>query len=149
MAKFKDTTGFKLSKAAKIAYTDRRRFLSEVGFKSYQDYLASPLWARVRADVIARSPHCEFCGATATQVHHSSYHPAVLRGEAMEYLHSVCHRCHFKGEFSNHGYKRSPMEATRAMTWRPSKKQRKLIERANAVERRLDHEFLARLEREP
>lgn len=149
MAKRKDTTGFKLSRAARIAYIDRQRFLAEIGFKTYRDYLHSPLWKSIRSKVLSENPKCEFCPAKSTEVHHSSYHPAALRGEAMRYLHAVCRRCHFRGEFSNHGYKRSPMEATRAMVGRPSKAERRLTREALLVERRLDREAIARLEREP
>lgn len=105
---------FKLTRAARIVYDDRKRFLAEVGFKSYRSYLASDLWKGIRRRVLDERPHCEYCGKEATQVHHSSYWPAVLRGEDTRPLHPVCAICHKSGEFSREGFKRSPQEATRA-----------------------------------
>jgi len=104
----------RLTTEAKIVYEDRKRFLAEVGFKTYRSYLASPLWKGIRSKVLAERPACEFCGGKATQVHHSSYWPSVLRGESTKPLHPICASCHEHGEFSANGYKRSPREATRS-----------------------------------
>jgi len=104
----------RLTTAARIVYADRKVFLAEVGFKTYRSYLASDLWKGIRAKVLRERPACEFCGSPATQVHHSSYWPAVLRGEATKALHPTCASCHKAGEFSKNGYKRSPVEATRS-----------------------------------
>ena len=104
----------RLTRAARIVYADRKAFLAEIGFTSYRSYLASPLWKGIRDAVLAERPFCEFCGKRATQVHHSSYWPAVLRGEAPKALHPACASCHKAGEFSKNGWKRSPTEATRS-----------------------------------
>lgn len=107
-----EPVGRGMTRAARIVYDDRKRFLAEVGFGGYRSYLRSRLWKSIRQRVLEERPSCEYCGAKAVQVHHSSYWPAVLRGEALHCLHPVCARCHVFGEFSSAGVKQSPREAT-------------------------------------
>lgn len=56
--------------------------LRSLGFSDYREYLTSDLWAEIRSRILMRDNHaCCRCNGRATQVHHRSYEPSVLRGE--------------------------------------------------------------------
>lgn len=76
-------------------YSYRNDNLRQLGFGSYYEYLRSPLWAEIRARVLADGPMCARCAKRkATQVHHRSYDKATLKGESLESLNAVCAKCH-------------------------------------------------------
>jgi hypothetical protein len=82
-------------------YTYRDDNLLVLGFTSYRAYLASELWASIRARVIRRDKSkCRRCGRNKSnlQVHHRAYDPATLRGDCLDALMAVCDRCHKKAE---------------------------------------------------
>jgi hypothetical protein len=62
----------------------------------YRDvYLKSDEWKRKRYVVLKRDNwRCVRCGAPATQVHHKKYAPINIGKEPIEWLESVCKRCH-------------------------------------------------------
>ena len=90
-------------------YAKRNRILKEMGYESYPAYLASPLWARIRVDVLnlCRS-RCEMCGERANQVHHNRYSEANLKGESIDGMIGTCGKCHKGVEFHRDGSKASP-----------------------------------------
>ncbi len=98
------------------AYKLRDTELRMMGFASYKAYRKSATWSRIRKRVFGRSKGiCEFCGAKAAEIHHSSYHRACLEGRDLSYLHAVCHECHQYGEYGDRGWKVSPATATQRM----------------------------------
>lgn len=79
----------------------------KIGFSSYVDYLASPLWEAIRQRVLLRDKHkCCCCDQPASQVHHCSYAMSVMDGKLDELLISVCKACHFAIEYVSVGEKR-------------------------------------------
>ncbi|WP_379970191.1 HNH endonuclease [Epilithonimonas sp. UC225_85] len=57
-------------------------------------YLKSEAWQRKRYVVLKRDNwRCEYCGAKATQVHHTRYAYNIGR-EPIDWLVSVCNSCH-------------------------------------------------------
>ena len=101
------------------AYSNRNRNLKLMGFSSYQDYLASPLWSWIREvafKIFGRA--CLFCGGAANQVHHMGYDRNTLEGKKFSKLYPVCPSCHQFGEFSKGGLKYPPNIATRRMVQR-------------------------------
>lgn len=71
------------------------RDLRRLGFESYADYLASPLWARIRAAVMKKAGGaCVDCGEKATQAHHERYTFENLRGERTDGIVALCRDCH-------------------------------------------------------
>jgi hypothetical protein len=73
----------------------RLETLNRIGFGSYDEYLASPLWGKVRhAAIIAHGEHCLRCGRKASSVHHGSYSEDAMRGLDLSELMPVCGRCH-------------------------------------------------------
>ncbi len=90
-----------------IDYLKRDQTLRDMGYGSYAEYLASPLWRQIRAKVLGRAKgKCHICKtAPPTQVHHRSYHAYVLSGMALGRLNAVCRPCHELGEFGDHGQK--------------------------------------------
>ena len=82
------------------SYQSRNLILKELGFASYKDYLKSPLWKRIREEVLKRDRNvCQICSCHANQVHHSRYHRNDLLGKNKNFLHSLCGQCHEKIEF--------------------------------------------------
>lgn len=101
----------------RTAYVKRNEKLAAMGFESYAEYLASPLWKAIREAKIAVDPNCEICNEKADHVHHLSYKPSVLRGQKRYWLVSVCKKCHHKIEFTRGGKKRSFSAALTKAKW--------------------------------
>ena len=60
-------------------------------------YRKSDEWQRKRALVLKRDKHhCVYCGARAHRVHQKHYAPRNIGSEPIEWLVSVCERCHDK-----------------------------------------------------
>jgi hypothetical protein len=67
--------------AALAAYNRRNKVLRGLGFASYEEYLASPLWAEIsRRKLDSEGRRCFACGRPAAQVHHGNYAENTLRG---------------------------------------------------------------------
>jgi len=63
--------------------------------EQYRQYLQSDAWKRKRYVVMKRDKgKCRFCGSPATEVHHLKYAKNNPGREPIEYLVSVCKRCH-------------------------------------------------------
>lgn len=59
------------------------------------DYLKSDAWQRKRYVVLRRDNWtCVHCGARATQVHHKRYAKRNIGREPIDWLESVCNKCH-------------------------------------------------------
>lgn len=67
----------------------------------YRDiYLKSDAWQRKRYVVLRRDNWtCVHCGQPATQVHHRKYAKRNIGKEPIEWLESVCKKCHDKLHF--------------------------------------------------
>ena len=65
-----------------------------MGFKTYPDYLASPLWIEKRKSKLKQNPYCEICGRKAIIAHHKNYEN--VGNERGRDLLSVCRICHEK-----------------------------------------------------
>lgn len=93
-------------------YAERNRTLRIMGFRSYSEYLKSPLWAKIRSAVLHRDNHrCVRCRHEATQVHHQKYDADSMNGSSLSMLHSVCDICHSFAEFDHKGRKLSISQA--------------------------------------
>jgi len=67
--------------AALRAYKARNRILKAMGYASYDEYLASPLWREIHERKLEREGRrCFACGRTANQVHHGDYLVGTLTG---------------------------------------------------------------------
>jgi hypothetical protein len=74
--------------------------LKALGFRSYADYLRSPMWRQISANVLAKARYrCKCCGERATQVHHKSYDVTTMRGANRGNLIPMCGACHKAAEF--------------------------------------------------
>ena len=61
----------------------------------YEKYLRRKLWKTIKGRIFNRdSGICFRCGGSAAVVHHRSYAPEVLEGNADGYLVSLCDGCH-------------------------------------------------------
>lgn len=87
-------SGAKAKRQTQKRLDARRRHRAELGFVSYRAYLASPLWRRIRREILVERPQCEACGAPAVTAHHRSYGLEILRGKNLNSLIAVCHECH-------------------------------------------------------
>jgi len=59
------------------------------------EYRKSEEWQRKRALVLKRDKyHCVYCGARASRIHHKHYSSRKIGSEPIEWLVSVCERCH-------------------------------------------------------
>jgi hypothetical protein len=74
------------------------------GFADYESYLQSPLWRRIRKEVLLASKgKCVGCDNRASEVHHRDYRPRVLAGKDLAALVPVCKSCHDKIEGARKG----------------------------------------------
>ena len=83
-----------------------RAVLRILGYNSYTEYLNGSIWSTIRQHVLTKHPDCYACSKTATQVHHTTYSPAVLSGESHRGLLSLCWSCHELAHRSGRGRKR-------------------------------------------
>lgn len=91
-------------------YLKRNQLLLEIGYASYSDYLAGPLWASIRAKVMADAKHlCCLCQNKADAAHHIGYGRNTMLGLKLSSIVAVCHSCHTKIEFNELGIKRTLM----------------------------------------
>jgi hypothetical protein len=61
---------------------------------SYQDYIQSPAWEKLRKKAFSRANgKCELCGEKAENVHHVQY-PKHFKDDCLENLVAVCQKCH-------------------------------------------------------
>lgn len=134
-------------------YKHRAKVLKRCGFESYQDYLSSELWTKIKEKQLRLNPDCHGCKRPATQIHHGRYTLLNLLGHSSDYLFSVCGACHFRIEFDRDGKKRNVYEATdrlkelrKFQTWTPRSFAAELIYSTKPAN--LDDELDARLERE-
>lgn len=95
-----------------VDYKARNEILREMGFASYRDYLASPLWSKIRKRVFGRDGgRCRACGEKGGQVHHQSYDLRTLKGKTIKRLLLLCRKCHEEVEVDGLGRKRSATAA--------------------------------------
>ncbi len=98
-------------------YQQRNKLLQGMGYPTYQKYLSSQLWWRIRSRVFTRDKgRCTLCPRMAVLVHHLDYAPATLTGTNDAALVSLCGHCHGKIEFDRKGSKRSLSAARRRYT---------------------------------
>lgn len=127
---------------AQDAYFVRMCALKTLGYKTYKAYLKSPLWERIRLQVLAGgSARCHGCGALATQVHHGRYNLEDLDGRCFAHLYPVCYPCHKYAEFTKRGTKTDPATATQRLTERPQT--HPIVSQANDSRARWSHFFTA------
>ena len=106
-------------------YAYRDQNLMRLGFRSYRDYLKSPLWASIRKRATQRARHrCERCSSTrCLQVHHRAYDMATLAGDNIDSLTVACRSCHCKaerpGDFKRTRYDRVQESSELLMTSTP------------------------------
>lgn len=94
------------------SYPSRNAVLKALGFRTYDQYLGSALWKRVRKKVFReKGEDCCLCGAWATELHHTRYHEDDLSGKKTEEVHPVCSYCHRQVEFDGYN-KRTLAKAT-------------------------------------
>lgn len=86
-------------------YQDRNGRISELGYRSYREYLASPDWRAIRDSRLRDFPRCLLCEKPACQVHHMDYGYPTLLGLIPALLVSLCDSCHECIEFAD-GHKR-------------------------------------------
>lgn len=93
------------------AYMNRNKRLKKAGLGTYEKYLKSAAWKKIRKRILTRDGgKCRACGQTAQCVHHTSYSKKVLLGKQDEKLFSLCNSCHRKIEFRPDGTKRMMVE---------------------------------------
>lgn len=94
----------------------RSEKLARMGFKSYDAYLRSSIWAAIRQRVLDRdNSTCSVCNRDAECVHHTKYDDATMDGRSITALVSLCEACHRAIEFNEHGNKTALNEANRRL----------------------------------
>jgi hypothetical protein len=85
-------------------YAQRDSVLKAMGYASYAEYLASPLWQGIRARLLKVCSQCP-CGAAATEIHHRTYKRRYMegRGKVHKFMTPVCRACHQRIEFDGDG----------------------------------------------
>jgi hypothetical protein len=73
----------------------RKQILKDIGFKSYQQYLSSPLWKTIRKHIWKRDCGiCRACPNKAKCIHHMSYSNYTFQGMAPHLLVCLCDKHH-------------------------------------------------------
>lgn len=130
-------------KAPVVDYGRRDEILREMGYASYREYLASPLWAKIRRRVFGRDEgKCRLCGKRGEQVHHQSYDARTLKGKILKRLLLLCKACHEAVEVDGLGRKRSAREAVAEAKARVRKVRKARLRNADPVPTDMDREFL-------
>lgn len=80
-------------------YRMRSVVLSQLGYTSYPEYLASEDWKKIRQKKLSRFPECLLCKRLASQVHHMDYDDRTLLGLEPKLLVTLCDACHENIEF--------------------------------------------------
>jgi hypothetical protein len=92
-------------------YQQRDDLLRRLFGQTYQEYLASLLWDKIRTEIMRRAAgRCHLCHNVATQVHHSKYTRENLLGTNLKGLNAICATCHRGIEIKDDGTKRTPEE---------------------------------------
>lgn len=99
------------------AHLARVKILQDIGFKTYSEYLASPLWKGIHRSVIRRDQGlCQVCRkAPALQVHHRKYTRQTLLGQDLQSLISICVECHRDAEIARSGKQLTTRSANNRM----------------------------------
>ncbi len=87
-----------------LTYAERQHILGLMGFKTYDLYLKSYLWKKIRVQVFeTHGRRCWICRkrGTATQVHHEYYTAQNLSGDTVSGLRTICPSCHHLIEYTN------------------------------------------------
>lgn len=98
----------------KKCYEDRKTVLAQLGYATYQEYLAGEEWADIRAERLGKFPDCLLCGERANQVHHMEYSDRVLLGIERRLLVTLCGDCHKRIEWDGE-IKRSLEDANKTL----------------------------------
>lgn len=110
-------------------YLDRNRTVREIGFNSYEEYLASDLWASIRQKTFqVKGDDCYLCEGKANHVHHVGYGRAAMIGENLSPLIPLCKICHYKVEFDTKEGKRTVSLAQGAYIRLLKKRKRQLVQ---------------------
>lgn len=126
------------------SYESRSHFLTILGFNSYQEYLKSPLWQKIRSRVLKRQKFkCQVCFNPANQVHHTRYHLNDLKGKKLKYLFAVCGSCHKEFEFTASGKKKNLNQANSKFQWLKTKDNNgtTAMQRSRMIHNELDAQF--------
>ena len=87
-----------------------------LGFRSYQQYLASPRWRLIKAQELRKAGgKCAACGEDTRTIHHRDYRPRVLRGEDRAALVALCQPCHNSVHYAAKRQERSWNESERVL----------------------------------
>jgi hypothetical protein len=86
-------------KTPMLCYERRKENVQAVGYTSYQDYLKSDEWARLRYVTLQRWPYCLLCRKPSSQVHHLNYNVETLLGRCQDSFVCLCDDCHRAIEF--------------------------------------------------
>lgn len=80
---------------ASYGYAHRNILIRELGFKTYEEYLQSPLWASIRVRVLKKKGvRCVLCKKWARHIHHRNYTRSVMNGQSIRHLVPLCETCH-------------------------------------------------------
>lgn len=97
-----------------------------IGFKTYEDYLESELWQRIR-DYLTRkyTYRCTFCRDPTTELFHSGYNVDHLLSRDINSTIPVCKQCRRRIEWPDNTTRLSSVELQAAIAkLKPTKKDR-------------------------
>lgn len=84
-----------------VGYDQRDILLGKIGYDSYNEYLSSYLWKKIKHRFLKRNPQCVGCSGKSECVHHIEYTEDNLKGFSEAGLAPLCNECHRKIEFFN------------------------------------------------
>lgn len=100
-------------------YLARYYALRELGFQTYEAYLQSKLWYKIKQRAhLLKGRKCVLClEETGNTIHHRRYSVADLSGETLEFLDPICRICHKRIEHDDYGRKLTLQGANEKLRW--------------------------------
>ena len=96
-------------------YASRNALLRDYGYASYDAYLKSALWRRIKKEFL-KGRLCLLCRRSASVLHHRSYDKQTMLYGDKKTLVPMCLRCHKVIEFDDKNRKATLKEANQKLS---------------------------------
>lgn len=100
---------------AMLAFAERNRLLTTLGYSSFDNYKNSTTLKRIERRALEKHPFCFGCGCVAEWVHFAFYFADNLAGKSEAGIWTICKQCYGECYFDEYKKRVSPEMATEAL----------------------------------